>query len=118
MIVICTGGRNNEDKNLVWKVLDNLAPKGVIVGDCPTGIDLHVRDWCHDRKIIDPTFGYTVFEADWNQFGLSAGPKRNREMVIFGSKIRAILVAFKGGKGTADCVRNAKAIKMLVLEAK
>lgn len=113
MIIVCTGGRDHKDVVLVDKVLDSLNPKGVIVGDCPTGVDLYVRAWCR-MKGVD----FTIFKADWDSFGLSAGPKRNFEMVKFGSKLGAILIAFKGNKGTADCVRVAKANKMLVLEAK
>lgn len=113
MIIICTGGRDNLDTVLVDRVLDTLNPKGVIVGDCPTGIDLFVRAYCRYKNI-----NFTIFEANWNKYGLSAGPVRNKEMIKFGLPLGAILIAFKGGKGTMDCIKQAKAANMLVLETK
>ena len=55
------------------------------------------RRFCVDSKIDGPWPG--------------AGPRRNRRMVEFlaGSTERVYLVAFQGGRGTADCVRQATA---------
>ena len=113
MIIICTGGRNHKDRDLVCRVLNELKPKGVIVGDCPSGVDLYVKEWCKESKT-----DFTVFDADWTKHGLAAGPIRNKTMVCFGAPLKAILIAFEGGRGTADCVRHAKARNMIVLEAK
>lgn len=118
MIILCTGGRDYKDREFVFRVLEQLSPKGVMVGDCPTGVDLFVREWCEVRKTSSPGFGYTVFDADWDTNGLAAGPLRNQDMVTLGFKIRAVVLAFKGGKGTRDCVDRARMRKMIVLEAK
>lgn len=113
MIIVLTGGRDHGDRDLVVNVLNKLNPKGIIVGDCPTGVDLFVREWCQEQNA-----NYTVFEADWDKHHLAAGPLRNRNMINFASLLGAILIAFKGGKGTANCVKEAKARNMIVLEAK
>jgi hypothetical protein len=45
-----------------------------------------------------------VYPADWKTHGKSAGPIRNRLMLTSGQP--HVIIAFKGGKGTADMVRQ------------
>lgn len=119
MIIVCTGGRDYKDVDKVHHILNMLSPMGIIVGDCPTGVDLFIREWCESVKIIRPNFKYTVLEANWDKEGLAAGPIRNKKMVMLGKKFtNVLLLAFKGGKGTADCIKHARAVNMIVLEAK
>lgn len=113
MIIVCTGGRDHKDRDLVYKVLNELSPKAVIVGDCPTGVDLYVREWCSETNA-----NFTVFKADWDQHMLAAGPLRNQEMINFAYKLKAVVIAFRGNKGTRDCTDRARMRKMIVLEAK
>lgn len=47
-----------------------------------------------------------VYPADWKKHGRAAGPIRNAEM-LEDSKPDLVL-AFEGGRGTADMVRRAK----------
>jgi YspA, cpYpsA-related SLOG family len=49
-----------------------------------------------------PTEGH---RADWRQYGKAAGPIRNQEMLDTGIDE---VIAFPGGKGTADMVRRAE----------
>lgn len=117
MILVCTGGRDHKDMDLVNRVLDHLKPKAVIVGDCPTGVDLFVRSWC---KMTNTNF--TVFEADWTMYGRAAGPLRNKKMIDFAKKLSTkgsvILVCFKGGAGTKNCQEYARSRDILILECK
>lgn len=48
-----------------------------------------------------------IFKAEWNKYGLKAGPIRNTKIVEYCD----ILIAFpsKKGKGTQDSIRKAKA---------
>lgn len=55
-----------------------------------------------------------VFPADWRAHGKSAGPKRNQQMLVEG-RPDAVL-AFPGGRGTADMVNRAKTAKIRVVE--
>jgi hypothetical protein len=45
--------------------------------------------------------------ADWNKFGLGAGPRRNQEMVDAGADV---VFAFPAGKsiGTRGCIKMAQ----------
>lgn len=115
MNVAFTGGRDYRNEDMVRFVIRFLEEMSEIsdwriaewrVGDCPTGLDKIVRCFIQ---------GAEVFNADWERHGKSAGPIRNREMltVRFGVDI---LVAFPGGKGTADCVAQARALGIKVLE--
>ena len=116
MIVAFTGGRDYRNEDMVRFVTRFLEEMSEIadwridewrVGDCPTGLDKIVRCFIQEAE---------VFKADWKRYGnKSAGPIRNREMltVRFGVDI---LVAFPGGKGTADCVRQARELGIRVLE--
>lgn len=46
------------------------------------------------------------FKADWNKHGKAAGAIRNQQMLDEGKP--DLVVAFPGGRGTADMVRRAK----------
>lgn len=57
----------------------------------------------------------TVFKANWERDGKAAGPIRNQRMLDEGKP--NLVVAFPGGKGTADMVRRARAKGVEVIEA-
>ncbi len=46
-----------------------------------------------------------VYKADWKEFGVGAGPIRNQTMLREGKP--ELVIAFPGGRGTADMVRRA-----------
>lgn len=48
-----------------------------------------------------------VFNADWGKHGRAAGPIRNAQMIAEGAP--DLVVAFSGGRGTADMISKAKA---------
>ena len=118
MLVLTTGGRDFRDSELVDRVLrwwHNRAYEGeeqlvVLVGDCPTGADAMVREWCEAKGVI-----YLLGVAPWNQQGKRAGPRRNLAMVA--AKPDA-LVAFPGNKGTAHCTQAAQAAGIPIYDAK
>jgi hypothetical protein len=51
-------------------------------------------------------FGCTIFRADWDRYGRSAGPRRNADIVRTADRV----VAFWDGKspGTFDTLRKAR----------
>lgn len=112
--IVCTGGRDYEDYKMVEDILRLLDPGQIFVGDCPTGLDSMVRLWAHRKH---DTQLLRVFQADWAALGRSAGPIRNRVMLEAAGP-DSIVLAFKGGRGTADCVRQALGKSMIVLEVK
>ncbi len=54
------------------------------------------------------------YHADWETHGRAAGPIRNQKMLDEGKP--DLVVAFPGGRGTADMVRRARAAGILVIE--
>lgn len=104
-----TGGRDYKNKELVIRVLDLLGGDRdieVLVGDA-SGLDSLVYELTTYHKC-------RVFAADWDNYGRAAGPRRNRAMLVEGKA--ELLVAFPGGRGTANCIRTAHELDIPVLE--
>ncbi len=107
--VIVTGGRDYLNVDKVFKTLDFLQPDRVIEGGCPTGADAFARKWCELNKVNNHTV-----HAEWDRHGKSAGPLRNKKMLELYPN--ATVVAFTGGRGTANCVDIANQMNMLVVK--
>jgi hypothetical protein len=114
MILICTGSRDWVDAPSLMLKLDRLTSEldrkklWIYVGDCPTGADRFVREWCFLRYVP-----MKLFHAEWDAKGKAAGPIRNQEMVdaAKGEPGKKVCVAFRRGKrspGTDDCVARAR----------
>lgn len=74
-----------------------------------SGADTHAGHWCVFRAIP-----CRVFEARWEEHGKAAGPIRNELML---ADFRPdLVVAFRGGRGTADCIRRARRLGIPVKE--
>lgn len=106
MTVIVTGGRAYKNRELVTKVLDSLNITMLVQGGA-SGADKIAKEWANTKGIRCLTI-----EADWNKYKKAAGPLRNSEMLK--AFPNAVVVAFKGGKGTEDCVQRAMSRGMLV----
>lgn len=113
MRVLVCGGRDYSDRAAVFGALDALHQKygrlTVIQGGAP-GADALARAWCGKAPSV-----YMINEpADWKSHGKAAGPLRNQRML---DEHRPDLVlAFPGGRGTADMVRRAKAAGVKICE--
>src|SRR5262249_11454324 len=55
-----------------------------------------------------------IFHADWGQFGSGAGPIRNSKMLAEGKP--EMVLAFPGGRGTANIVEQARSAGVSVCE--
>lgn len=106
-LLVC-GGRDYADRARVYATLDKLCPSEVIQGGA-RGADRLALDWANSRLIRSQTF-----TADWERHGKGAGPIRNQTMIDQG-RPDAVL-AFPGGRGTADMVRRARAAGVRVIE--
>jgi hypothetical protein len=80
----------------------------IIHGGAP-GADRLAGQWA--RRAGVPI---TSFPADWHAHGRAAGPIRNRRMIEEGRP--DLVLAAPGGRGTADCVRQARAAGIPVRE--
>lgn len=68
--------------------------KELVSGHC-RGIDLVAERWARGNNIP-----IKVFPADWNQYGKSAGPIRNQQMVDYADALIAIPHPTEKSKGT------------------
>lgn len=98
---IIAGGRTFDDYALVKRKLDAIFQHQEcveIVSGGATGADALGEQYARER-------GWPVkrFPADWD-LGKRAGPLRNAQMVAYATH----LVAFPGGRGTADCIKQAQ----------
>lgn len=109
--LVC-GGRNYADGKRTFEVLDALKIvfriKAVVHG-CADGADKIAGNWAYGHYIP-----CTKFQAEWNKYGLAAGPLRNQQMLDEGKP--DLVIAFPGGPGTADMIRRAKREDFLVIE--
>jgi YspA, cpYpsA-related SLOG family len=116
-VLVC-GGRDYDDLDWVFQVLDDIGVRHIIHGasylgrrNPRCGAD-YLADVYGEKRCI-PT---TRYPADWSKHGKAAGPIRNQQM-LDESRPR-LVVAFPGGRGTADMVRRAKAAGVRVREIK
>jgi hypothetical protein len=65
------------------------------------GVDSFAREWATTKHI-----GRWVCNAEWDKHGRSAGPRRNARMLEWKPDL---VIAFPGGRGTADMVAKAEA---------
>lgn len=110
-LIIC-GGRDYSDAMTLRKALDKLASRRLIeyvTAGRATGADKLGEEWANDR-------GITVcpVPAPWNRLGKSAGSRRNAAMLGMLAAycdalgVDPMVVAFPGGRGTANMVRIAE----------
>lgn len=114
MRVLVCGGRDYTDEGRVYEVLDRLREtRGieVVMSGCASGVDAIAHAWGPDRGVR-----HLLFVADWRTHGKAAGPIRNQRMLDEGKP--DLVVAFPGGKGTADMVRRARKAGVEVEEVK
>lgn len=112
MRVIVCGGRDYPDDVRVRAVLDagvDGQPITEIAEGGADGADMHAQEWAFIRGIPCQTY-----EADWRLYGKSAGPIRNAQMLR--EFAPDAVIAFPGGRGTADMIRQARAAGVRVIE--
>lgn len=112
MRVLVCGGRDYYDRAFLWGYLDHLGPPEVsaIISGMATGADTLAARW--GKQLGIPVY---EFHADWNKHKRAAGPIRNQRMLDEGKP--DLVIAFPGGRGTADMVRRARAAGVRVEEA-
>ncbi len=110
MIVLVTGGRDYVNRDAIYRTLDAHSVTFLVHGDCPTGADRIARTWALERGVIQ-----AKFEAPFTAIGGRAGPQRNTAMLAMMRQVDLVL-AFTGGKGTADMVAKARKAGVMVRE--
>jgi len=101
-VVLVCGSHLDPHYHLVYRTLDALDPRPeLIVQGEARGVDDSAANWAAKRGI--PCAG---FRANWGDRGRAAGPIRNGWMLKFMRP--ALVIAFPGGKGTANMVEQAR----------
>ena len=114
MRVIVCGGRSFDDYRLLERELDALHARhrfSMVIHGAARGADSFAEHWATSRHI-----DVEKVPAQWRVYGnKKAGPIRNSEML---TKAPELVIAFKGGNGTADMVRKARAagVPVVVIE--
>ncbi len=105
MRVLVCGGRDYHDRSAVeralWKLDAELWPIRVVLHGGASGADAEGMLWA-----VGAGRAALAFPADWTKHGKAAGPIRNQQMLDEG--VPDLVLAFPGGRGTADMVRRAK----------
>ncbi len=110
-VLVC-GGRGFFDRTMLFNTLDGLRRTYRalhIIDGAAFGADSLASEWAveNDQSLEE-------YPADWTRFGRAAGSIRNQRMLDEGKP--DLVVAFPGGRGTADMVRRAKAAGVEVME--
>lgn len=113
MRVIVCGGRDYSDKAAVERVLDALhhvRPIRHLFHGNARGADSLAADWGTSMQGVS----VHAVPANWAKYGRSAGPKRNQAML---GQSPDLVVAFPGGKGTADMINRARKAGVEVMDS-
>lgn len=102
--LIC-GGRKFSDQIMFDDVMVRLldmygCPSKVVHGDA-SGADSMAQEWAN-RLAIE----VVAVPAEWSLHGSAAGPIRNEDMLMKHKPKR--VVAFPGGRGTADMIKRVQ----------
>ena len=117
-MLVC-GGRDYDNRERLFGVLDKalraatLAERSfALVHGNARGADKLSHEWAAARQVND----VRVYPADWNTHKKAAGPIRNNLMLTDGQP--HVIIAFKGGNGTADMIRQGKKAGVPVYKVK
>lgn len=108
-ILVCGGRHYNNYKKVEEILSPYISSELLIIEGGARG-----ADYLAARFAINNKLAHIYFPAQWNLYGKSAGMIRNRQMLV-GSK-PDLVIAFPGGKGTANMVSLAKKAKVKVIE--
>lgn len=112
MRVLVCGGRSFTDFERLKSQLDSLHACmrfSTLIEGGAVGADTLARAWAEDAGIC-----VEEYFADWLAYGRAAGPIRNKRMLDEGRP--NLVIAFPGGRGTANMVMQATQAGVRVIE--
>lgn len=110
MRVLVTGGSDFDERELLFRVLNEQHGRTrftLLIHGGASGADRLAGEWA-DANGVD----VQVEAPNWKKYGRAAGLIANGEMI---RQNPDLVIAFPGGKGTADMVKRADAAGLLVL---
>jgi hypothetical protein len=109
-LLVC-GGRDYRNSPHVFLKLDELharladtAPIELVIHGGATGVDTIAQAWAWHNLI--PVLAFPVSTEEWGYLGRAAGPLRNKHMLAKGKP--NLVVAFPGGPGTTNMIKQAE----------
>ena len=118
--VLVTGGRYYDNREKLFKVLDQALEAATLSGRPFTlvhggarGADALAGLWASMRQ---DSVTVRVYKADWDTHGKAAGPIRNKKMLT--NESPHVIIAFKGGNGTAHMMKIGRESGVPVYEVK
>lgn len=108
MRTIIAGSRTLNDYRIVAQAMSEFAEEVTeVVSGCASGVDQLGEQWAKNHPVR-----LARFPADWEKYGKSAGPIRNRQMAEYADA----LVAIWDGKsrGTKNMIEEAKKRGLIV----
>lgn len=105
MRALVCGGRDFDDWQWLSSTMDRVDdvwPLEALICGMARGADMLACQWAEYKGIK-----VLAFRARWHEFGRAAGPKRNGQMLREGKP--DLVIAFPGGKGTANMVEQSRA---------
>lgn len=117
MKVLVCGGRDFRNGELMLSTLRSYfkGPGDTLIHGAARGADQLSEELIY---VLFPTLGTIPsierYPADWDKHGKAAGPIRNRQMLTEGKP--DLVIAFPGGKGTANMVKIAREANIEVKE--
>lgn len=107
--IIIAGGRDFSDYELVKSTLDkylkDIKDDVVIISGTARGADQLGERYARENNLM-----VKRFPADWDLYGKSAGPIRNKSMAEYAAQEQGVLFAFWNGKskGTKSMINFAE----------
>jgi len=105
MRVLACGGRDDADREFLFAELSALhaaTPLTLVIPRAAKGADRMAGEWAESVGVP-----VAAFPADWTRSRNPAGPRRNAQPRVAGTP--DLVVAFPGGTGTANMMRQATA---------
>lgn len=107
-VLVC-GGRDFKDWPLLVKTMNAISGCGqrpiTVIHGGARGADALSGQWASNTRT--PYEVYPITPEEWERLGKGAGPIRNQQMLELGKP--DLVVAFPGGRGTADMIMRAQA---------
>jgi len=111
MKIVVTGGRDFNEPYFVGRHLDKLHAKyrfTALVEGGARGVDRFAKHWARQATPAVIHISEQLTQDEWDQYGKMAGAVRNGRMLRIHTP--ALVIAFPGGSGTANCVELAEAL--------
>lgn len=118
MRVLVCGGRDYADREHVDNTLSKIdaerGPISCVIHGAARGADTLGMGWGKALAQTGRPIKQRPFPADWDRDGRAVGPLRNARMLADGKP--DLVVAFPGGRGTADMATRARKAGVEVIE--